>query len=139
MKFPGVFFVLFSSLWGLAAAAQQKPAFKPAVAGWVQRSNENAQLVLQSDSKFAPETAARVGVEGLDGEIRDLKPGIFERERAATAEVVKQLEQRLSQEKDPLVRQDLEILIKAENENIKGSLLHEKYEIHYINVARLVY
>ena len=53
--------------------------------------------------------------------------------------MVKQLEQRLAKEKDPLVRQDLEILIKAENNNIKGSLLREKYEIPYFNVGRLVY
>ena len=141
MKTPAVFCILFLSSMTLTTSAQQNPApaSKPVLPDWVQRSNENTRIVLESESKFGPEAAARQGVEGLDGEIRDLKPGVFERERAAAADVVKQLEQRLAKEKDPLVRQDLEILIKAENNNIKGSLLREKYEIPYFNVGRLVY
>ncbi|HTC95106.1 MAG TPA: DUF885 domain-containing protein [Terriglobales bacterium] len=141
MKIP---IMLFAFLFALAlmANAQVTPtpaSAKPAVPEWVQRSNENTRLVLESESKFDPEYYARQGVEGIDGEIHDLKPGVFDRTRAAEAGVVKQLEQRLTQEKDPLVRQDLEILLKAENDNIKGSLLQEKYEIPYFNVGRLAY
>jgi hypothetical protein len=125
----------------LAVNAQQKPAPapKPALPDWVARSNENTRIALEAESKFNPEGAARQGVAGLDAEIRDLKPGISERQRAAAVDVVKQLEQRRDKEKDPLVRQDLEILIKAENNSIRGSLLQEKYEIPYFNVGRLVY
>jgi len=141
MKIPIMF---FASLFALAlmANAQSNPApasAKPALPEWVQRSNENTRLVLESESKFEPEFYARQGVEGIDGEIRDLKPGVFDRTRAAESGVLKQLEQRLAQEKDPLIRQDLEILIKAENDNIKGSLLHEKYVIPYFNVGRIAY
>jgi hypothetical protein len=120
------------------AQSTSTPA-KPAVASWVQRSNENTHLLLQVESKFTPEGAARAGVEGLDAEVRDLKPGVFERERVAHADVVKQLNERLAKEKDPLVRQDLEILIKSANDRIKGSLLDEKYEIPYFNVSRQVF
>src|SRR5581483_10935042 len=139
MKFSAIF---FASLFALALMvnAQSNPApAKPALPAWVERSNENTRLVLESESKFAPEEYARRGVEGLDGEIRDLKPGVEERTRAVEADVVKQLERRLAQEKDPLVRQDLEILIKAENDNIQGSLLQEKYEIPYFNAGRIAY
>ena len=141
MKIAGMFFASIAAL-ALMANAQSSSApasAKPTLPDWVQRSNENTRLVMESESKFAPEGYARQGMEGLDGEVRDLKPGVFERHRAAEAEVVKQLEKRLAQEKDLLVRQDLEILIKAENDNIKGSLLGEKYELIYINAARQVY
>src|SRR6266852_6278700 len=116
MKIAGIFFTLIAAL-ALTANAQSNPvpvSTKPTVPDWVQRSNENTRIVLESESKFAPEFYARQGVTGIDNDIRDLKPGVVERTRAAEAEVVKQLEQRLAKEKDPLVRQDLEILIKAE-------------------------
>jgi len=141
MKIPIMFFA-FLFAGALMTNAQSNPApasAKPALPEWVQRSNENTRLVLESESKFEPEFYARQGVEGIDGEVRDLKPGVFDRTRAAESGVVKQLEQRLAQEKDPLVRQDLEILIKAENDRIKGSLLQEKYEIPYFNVGRIAY
>lgn len=129
-------FIMVASMTN--AQSSSTPA-KPAVPEWVQRSNENTHLLLQAESKFNPEGAARAGVEGLDAQIRDLKPGIFERERAAYADAIKQLNERLAKEKDPLVRQDLEILVKSANDNIKGSLLQEKYDIPYFNVSRLVF
>ncbi|HTD22411.1 MAG TPA: DUF885 domain-containing protein [Terriglobales bacterium] len=131
---------LFLLTFMVNAQTNSAPApTKSAPPDWVQRSNENTRIVLESESKFAPEFYARQGVTGIDNDIRDLKPGVEERTRAAEADVVKQLEQRLAKEKDPLIRQDLEILIKAENDNIKGSLLQEKYEIPYFNVGRVVY
>ena len=57
-------------------------AEKPAVPAWVERSNQNTRIVLQSEAEFAPEFYARQGVEGFDDKIVDLKPGIFERTRA---------------------------------------------------------
>ena len=114
-------------------------AEKPAAPAWVERSNQNTRIVLQSEAEFAPEFYARQGVEGFDEKIVDLKPGVFERTRAVERKILAELEARLTKESDPLVRQDLEILIKAEKDNIKGSLINEKYELPYFNVARTVF
>ena len=46
---------------------------------WVAKSNEYADLVLQEIAKFSPENAGGIGVDGLDEEIRDLGPGVFDR------------------------------------------------------------
>ena len=114
----------------------------PTAAGqpaWVARSNENAQVLIQVLARFEPEAASRVGAEGYDGQIVDMKPEVNERSRQATRVAIEELKRRLAQEKDPLVRQDLEILIKAAQDNIRGSLLSEKFDVPYFNLSRNIF
>jgi hypothetical protein len=111
----------------------------PASAPWVQRSNENAQVLLQVMARFSPEAAAHFGLPGFDEQIFDLKPGFIEREQAATEEAIGVLRQRLTAETDAPVRQDLEILIRAAEQNIKGTELSLKYEMPYFSVSRVVF
>ena len=106
---------------------------------WVVRSNENTQVLLAVLARFGPEGAAQIGVSGFDEQIIDLKPQINARANQATREAIQVLKGRLTAEKDPLVRQDLEILIKSAEDNIRGTELNEKYEIPYFNMAQLVF
>ena len=57
MRRVSLFFVLtsISFLWA---------AEKPSVPAWVERSNQNTRVVLESEAEFAPEFYARQGVEG---------------------------------------------------------------------------
>jgi Bacterial protein of unknown function (DUF885) len=119
-------------------AAQQSEA-KPAGNDWVSRSNQNTHLLLALQAKFSPESAQQSGFDGVDDQIFDLKAGINERTRQATREAADGLRKRLSTEKDPLVRQDLEILIKAADDQIRGSLINEKYYIPYFNLPRAIF
>ncbi len=119
----------------LAAAAAEKPK-EPE---WVARSNQNTRIVLQSEAQFAPEAYGSLGVDGLDDEIVDLRAGISARTRQAAQKTADELKARLSRETDPLVKQDLEILIKESEDTVRGSLLSDKYEVPYFNVARLVF
>jgi hypothetical protein len=115
-----------------AAAAPSTPA-------WVQRSNENTQVLLEPLARFSPEGAGRLGVPGLDEEILDLKPGFNERARTALRKATATLQERLAQEKDPNVRQDLQILIQTAESNERGNQLFEKYQIPYFDVAATVF
>ncbi len=115
------------------------PLSAPTPPAWVQRSNENAQVLVQVMAKFEPEEAAYFGVPGLDEQIFDLKPGFVERERAATQEAVSVLRQRLANEQDPAVKQDLEILIRTAERNIKGMDLSLKYEMPYFSLSHTVF
>jgi hypothetical protein len=110
-----------------------------ALPAWVVRSNENTQVLLAVISRFGPEGAARIGVNGYDEQVVDLKPNINERSNQATREAIQVLKGRLATEKDPLVRQDLEILIKSAEDNIRGNELNDKYEIPYFNMSQLVF
>lgn len=132
-----------ASLRGLAAAlilAALPAAAAPApVPEWVQRSDENTQVLLEVLARFAPEGAGQLGVPGLDEQILDLSPGFPERSRAAAREATAELRRRLAAEKDPAVRQDLQILIQSAEDNTRGGEMEEKYFLPYFNVTQVVF
>ncbi len=127
-----VFFALLPSVSFAAPDEQKVPA-------WVERSNQNARLLLDIDARFMPESAARNGVEGIDDKIFDLKPGFNERRRAALVDAVAELRKRLGSEKDPHVREDLHILIKNAEDSIKGIDIEQKYDMAYFKLPQLVF
>lgn len=106
---------------------------------WVERSNQNAQLVLDMLAQFGPEGAASLGVDGLDEEIFDLRPKVYERGQKASADVKRALEKILAKEKDATVQQDLEILIKSLDDNIRTSKLQHDYMLPYFNISQNVF
>ncbi|HYN15516.1 MAG TPA: DUF885 domain-containing protein [Terriglobales bacterium] len=124
-----------------SAVSAQQPASTahPAAPDWVQRSNQDAQVLLKVMARFNPEAAARLGVSGVDEQIVDLQPDFLERERQALRQAQGDLERMLAEEKDPAVRQDLEIMIKTARRNIRESELEEKYELLYVNLPELVF
>jgi hypothetical protein len=96
-----------SLLLGTAAhAVPDQPA-------WITRSNVNAQVLVSAMAKLSPEFAGRIGVRGFDDKIADLTAGNDERARVMFTAARDELVQRATVETDPLVHQDLEILIKA--------------------------
>lgn len=106
---------------------------------WIERSDRNSQVLLDVLARISPEGASQLGVPGLDEEIFDLKPGFNERARTAAQQAAETLRQRLADEKDPKVRQDLEILIQAAENQIEGSKLGEKYNLPYFDVTSAVF
>src|SRR5216683_5361674 len=122
----------------LVASCRHAPP-EPAQKSWIERSNENAQLLLDVQARFFPEGASRTGVAGIDDRIMDLTPGHRARVRQAVAETVAQLDARRKSEPDPLVAQDLAILIDAAQRQIRGSELYEKLTVPYSNVPRMIF
>ena len=129
-----VFFMLVPMM-----TAQQPSSTAPSAPEWVQRSNQDAQVLLKVLARFNPEAASRFGVSGLDEQVIDLQPRFEERGREATREAQRELERKLSEERDPAVRQDLEIMIKAAKLQARESELEEKYEVLYVNLNELVF
>lgn len=119
--------LLAASVW-----AQSPPA-------WVARSNQNAQLLITILARYAPEQAAAEGVEGLDEQISSSKPDEPERVRKDLASAREELEKRLAAERDPLVRQDLEILIAQANRDIRSSEASERNLLPYDDVAGTIF
>lgn len=106
---------------------------------WVAKSNQNAQLLIEVGAKYGPEGAAAQGVPGLDEKISSLTEESTKQERADLAGVRRQLQTRLPAEKDPLVKQDLEILIAATERQIRNIDANQRTFLPYQNVAALVY
>ena len=106
---------------------------------WIQRSNDDAQALLQAQARFNPENATQIGLPGYDDKVVDLKPQADERQIAAVREAKRQLENLLAAERDPNVRQDLQIMIKAAALNIEGIELTKQYMLPYVDVGQLFF
>ena len=123
----------------LFACSHAGPAPRPASRDWISRSNQNAQLLLDVQARFAPELAARTGVAGIDDRISDFTPGRRQRQRQAIQQSVAALEDRQKAERDPNVNEDLAILIEAGRRQIQGSELQESLQVSYLNLPRLIF
>jgi uncharacterized protein (DUF885 family) len=119
-----------------APAAQAAPGHDRA---WIARSNENAKILLDVQARFAPEFAARQGVSGVDEKVSDFAPGHVERQREAVRAALAQLQEKQKTEQDPMVAQDLAILVDAAQRQIQGSELRERLEVPYYNLPRMVF
>lgn len=106
---------------------------------WVGRSNANAQLLLEVMAKYAPESAAALGVDGFDAEIFDLKPQSDLRFEADAARVARELESRLATEQDPRVRQDLQILIDTARDQQATSELNRRLMLPHVDLAQSLF
>ena len=125
-------FVLVIAITSTASAAAETPS-------WVEKSNEHAGMVLDVLAKFSPEGAGRLGVDGLDEEILDLGPDIYERGIAESEIVLAELKRRLGKETNSKVRQDIGILIKAVEDSIRSSRLNRDLLLPYFNISQTVF
>jgi uncharacterized protein (DUF885 family) len=106
---------------------------------WVAKSNEHAQVVLQVLAEFSPEGAASMGVDGLDEEISDMSEGTYERGLKASRELLEELQRRRAGETIAKVRQDLDILIQAVEDNIYTSELNRAQMLPYFNMSQMIF
>src|SRR5262245_1368959 len=117
-------------LTAASAAAQAAP---PA---WVAKSDQNTQIVLEALARVSPESAAALGISGLDEEIFDLTPGFDTRATEESRKVRAELARRLAAETDPPVRQDLQILIDSIDSELQGTALGRRHSVPYFNLSR---
>jgi hypothetical protein len=128
---PWILFIISVVLTPAARAGKEDP--------WVERSNANARVLLETLARFAPETAGQLGVDGLDDQITQIPQDIDEQTIRALEEAVVVLKDRLKGETNAAVHQDLEILIHAAERNIKGILLNAKYDLPYFDLPQSMF
>jgi hypothetical protein len=121
---------------GLFVIALAARAEDPA---WIEKSNDYAKVLLEATNRFQPEGASATGFPGFDDKISDLLPGINERYRLAETTARDELARRALAETDPLVRQDLEILIKAATNDLESNRLQEDKLLSYVDIGQLIY
>lgn len=127
MRFLFLILLVCAAVW-----AQSPPA-------WVARSNQNAQLLIDILARYAPEQAGSFGVRGLDDQVSSVSPDQAERYRRDVAVARIELQKRLAVEQDPLVKQDLEILIAEADREIKSSEARERLLLPYDDVAGTIF
>ena len=123
----------------LAATGTLSSQVQAADEDWVTRSNANAQIVLELLAEFSPESAASLGVDGLDEQIVDFRPRLYERNRDASESVLAELRKRRASESDRKVSQDLDILIKAVEDSIRSARLNREHLLPYFNLSQTVF
>ena len=106
---------------------------------WIQRSDEYAKILLALDAKYSPEEMGHEGVPGLDEQITQFPPDRRERLRQDTQAAITQLQQFLVDEKDPLVRQDLQIMARHAEHRLHAQDIRERYHLPYFNVAQTIF
>jgi uncharacterized protein (DUF885 family) len=125
----------------VSAAEGAKPAataVRPAP-DWVKRSNELAQPLLKAQADFAPEFASFFGLPGYDDRVADLGPNNGERQRTALRGAKETLQKDLKTEENANVRQDINIMLHAADQQIEGSELNEKLLLPFTDVGQLVF
>lgn len=126
----------FTLVTALSAAGALHAQTTPA---WITRSNADSRVLLDVIAQFSPESATEFGLRGYDTRVADLKPGVDARSRAALVSARAQLQHLLASEKTAEVRQDLQILVKAADEQIEGIDLNHKYLLPYTDVGKLIF
>ena len=106
---------------------------------WVTASNARAAGLLEVIAKYTPENAAALGVEGHDGEVRDLKPDNVRRQEADLDAVAAQLAAALKNETDARVKQDLEILLKSARDQRTTLELNDRLMLPYFDLPQTLY
>jgi hypothetical protein len=106
---------------------------------WVTRSNEHSSIVLEALAKFSPEGAGSLGVDGFDEAVSDFGPKIHERNMADLASLQKELQERLAAETHAVVRQDIQILLKAVEDSIRTTQLTRDNMLPYYNISQQVF
>jgi hypothetical protein len=120
------------------AAAVTAPAADDARA-WITASNAHAQVLVDTLAKSSPEMAGRLGVPGYDEQIADFTAGANDRTRALLTASRAELAKRLTVETDPLVRQDLAILVKSADDQLASAALTESLTRSYGDLPQLVF
>ena len=143
MKTINMYKIAAVSLLGLSALLLAGQSFAQGASNftpeWVQRSNDIAYKLLESQAKFAPEFAGQMGVDGYDGEIFDLREDLFQRQITASEENIAMLEGLLVNEEDPRVAQDIEIMIKSEKDGMEANRINFERVLPYGNITGLIF
>jgi uncharacterized protein (DUF885 family) len=132
MPIPKLLSGLTLALLSLHVSAATGPA-------WVTKSNENAKLLLNLQAKYSPESASSLGVDGYDEQITDMSRDLFEVTAKDTRAVIAELQKRMKAEKDPKVRQDLEILIGAAEDQLRSAAVNRKHMLPFLDLTQLMF
>ena len=128
--------MISASLFAQTPAPPRAAASQPA---WIARSNENTQILIDVHAKYSPEDASEEGLRGLDDQITVLSPERHTQLRADYVKARDQLQAKLTAEKVPLVRQDLEILIQSVDRDIRNNDAVYATFLPYTDIGRTIY
>lgn len=127
---------LLAGLLAIALGCTAAPSLAQEQADWIERSNEHTMELLQAEAEFSPENASQTGLEQYDGQAMDLGPNLSERYIAAMQAKLADFQAAQARESDPLVKQDLQILIDSIEQSIEGTQLRDRLTLDWHDIPR---
>ncbi|MEO6388074.1 MAG: DUF885 domain-containing protein [Croceibacterium sp.] len=123
-------------LFGLpqAAAAQDAPD-----TAWIDTSNGYTQQLLELQGQFSPEGASQTGLEQFDGLALDLGPNLSQRFIAAEQGKLAEFQAAQARESNPLVKQDLQILIDSIGQDIEGTQISDRLMLDWYDILQTIF
>src|SRR6267143_6759799 len=115
----------------LAGAAEDR--------SWIERSDRHSTMVIETLGPFHPEYASSLGVERFDTAVLDLKAGRVTRYEAAARRVLQRLAALRKAEKNPRVRQDLDLLVDAVERQRHTQALEHRLLVPYFDLPRHIF
>ena len=122
-----------------AEAPASANAGSTAPPAWVANSNRHAQVLMQAEAAFSPESAAQSGLSEYDGLVADLGPGLSARRSEALDNAKAKLRLALQLERDANVRQDLQIMIDVIDLRLQSIALSDRYERDWTDATQRVF
>lgn len=115
------------------------PAAGQGAPDWVEKSNAYTLQLLEMEARFAPEGASQAGLEQFDGLTMDLGPDLAARYIADAEKQLAAFRAAQARETDPLLKQDLQILIDSIEREIEGTRLNERLTLSWLDVPQAVF
>jgi len=106
---------------------------------WIEASDRYSKPLLETLGGFFPEWMSELGLERYDTAVRDLQPRRVERADAALGAMAARLRAARLNERDPRVREDLEILLDAIARERRTALLEQRLLVPYRDLPREVF
>ena len=120
--------------WSSSLNAQQ-----PAPQAWLAQSDRHAQPLAKAPAAFNPEPFSMFGVVEYDELVTDLGPDREMRLRAAVSAAQAELQQKLPQERDARVKQDIELMISAADRARRASEVEQRLMVPFTDVGQLMF
>lgn len=144
MRRSAVSLIIFAASLMLsnASSTAQTPAnSKPSVAepAWVARSNQYTQLLLDVQMKHSPESASMQGQAQYDSAITDATRADEIAQRKELEAVLANLKKAEAKEKDPSVRQDLQILQKTFDLRFRQDDYQLSHKVQFVDASQAVF
>ena len=129
--------ILMMSVVSLAHAQDAKPGAVDS--GWISRSNDYTNTLLDIQLEHSPEQGSREGVAKFDRRISDPSLADELAERKELEAALGKLKAAQSKERDPRVAEDLTILVKAFDLKFRVDDFAIRHEVPFINASETVF
>ncbi len=131
-RFP---ILLATILLLLASCAYADSAY----ADWIKDSDAITLQVLREQAKFSPEEISAQGLKEFDAEISDVRDGVYQRQLDSNKRLLTDLSKQLKEEKQLKIREDIQILITALEDENETQRLERQYLLPYVNLSEQLF